>query len=512
MLSKYSKRRQIFIISLILFIVIDLLFLIIITLPTTRGFYESSGSSNVEVKIAGWNFLVNGKKEIEKVEIDLSKTLNKEYEKIIPGSSGVINLNIDTTGTDVTMKCKIEMVEEETNKPKNIKLYKDSSYQEEIEDGYEFIIKYDEDKTEKKIYWKWEYTEEDEKEWMEKEIKIKLNVIGEQIIDEEDSILYKKGTLAYEIIKNAMKASEDTERTIYSPEPLTKPAQEVSGENERTLSVTEDDYGESYYYRGNVQDNYLNFNNMCWRIVRIEGDGSIKLILEDQTKTCEDATGGENAFIGEGTYGYIHKQLESGMDFYIPDYENCTSNSTSCMKTQFDNWFNEQFTNTQDKLKIATWNLGYSEADIDEEYLKKNNVVQPKDALRILQKINAQLKSDSDDLMIQSKIATLTIDEAALAGGVWGVKNENYYLYNPTDSWQLISLFALTRRTVERNLGYMSRFYISGAKSLHQWDKGYGALTEMSPSRNFSLRPSIVLKRGIELIEGDGLKTSPYKV
>ena len=42
------------------------------------------------------------------------------WEKIIPGSSGVINLDIDTTGTDVTMKCKIEMVEEETKKPKNI--------------------------------------------------------------------------------------------------------------------------------------------------------------------------------------------------------------------------------------------------------------------------------------------------------------------------------------------------------------------------------------------------------
>ena len=142
----------------------------------------------------------------------------------------------------------------------------------------------------------------------------------------------------------------------------------------------------------------------------------------------------------------------------------------------------------------------------------KNDIIWPTSTSRIINKINSEIKSETDDLMIQSKIATLTIDEAALAGGVWGVQNENYYLYNPTDSWQLISLYALTRRNEEKKLGYMSRFYISGAKSLHEWDKGYGALTEMSPSRYFSLRPSIVLKRGIELIEGNGLKASPYKV
>ena len=43
-------------------------------------------------------------------------------------------------------------------------------------------------------------------------------------------------------------------------------------EYESSLSLTKDDYGTSYYYRGNVKDNYITFADMCWRIVRIQGD------------------------------------------------------------------------------------------------------------------------------------------------------------------------------------------------------------------------------------------------
>ena len=56
---------------------------------------------------------------------------------------------------------------------------------------------------------------------------------------------------------------------------------ESSGENERVLNNAPDDYGTSYYYRGNVLDNYVSFADKTWRIVRINGDGSIRIILED---------------------------------------------------------------------------------------------------------------------------------------------------------------------------------------------------------------------------------------
>lgn len=51
--------------------------------------------------------------------------------------------------------------------------------------------------------------------------------------------------------------------------------QNISGKG---LYVAEDDYGDSYYFRGKVENNYVSFAGFIWRIVRINGDGSIRLI------------------------------------------------------------------------------------------------------------------------------------------------------------------------------------------------------------------------------------------
>jgi hypothetical protein len=45
------------------------------------------------------------------------------------------------------------------------------------------------------------------------------------------------------------------------------------------MYMAPDDYGTSYYFRGNITNNFVSFAGMCWRIVRVTGDGSIKLAL-----------------------------------------------------------------------------------------------------------------------------------------------------------------------------------------------------------------------------------------
>ena len=62
-------------------------------------------------------------------------------------------------------------------------------------------------------------------------------------------------------------------------EPQTTPGAEISADTEAVLASTEDDYGTSYYFRGAVTNNFVEYANMCWRIVRVTGDGSIKLVL-----------------------------------------------------------------------------------------------------------------------------------------------------------------------------------------------------------------------------------------
>ena len=67
--------------------------------------------------------------------------------------------------------------------------------------------------------------------------------------------------------------------------PITTPGATISTASEALLASTEDDYGTSYYFRGAVTNNYVEFANKCWRIVRVGGDGSVKLILHNDNPT-----------------------------------------------------------------------------------------------------------------------------------------------------------------------------------------------------------------------------------
>ena len=110
-----------------------------------------------------------------------------------------------------------------------------------------------------------------------------------------------------------------------------------------------DDYGTTYYYRGNVKNNIVKFANFYWQIVRINGDGSIRLIYDGAEK---NATGVKQS-INNGTYKFNSNYNDPAYVGYMygnPDgttfdeVHNNTNNST--IKTAVDNWYK---TNIADK-------------------------------------------------------------------------------------------------------------------------------------------------------------------
>ena len=74
------------------------------------------------------------------------------------------------------------------------------------------------------------------------------------------------------------------------------------GEDDYTIyedNVAKDNF--TYYYRGDVQNNWVSFGNFLWRIIRINGDGSIRMIysgLKSATNHTES-----NAQIGLARFG-----------------------------------------------------------------------------------------------------------------------------------------------------------------------------------------------------------------
>ncbi len=80
-----------------------------------------------------------------------------------------------------------------------------------------------------------------------------------------------------------------------------------AAETEKSLVCSApDEYGKSYYFRGNVSNNYVKFANLYWRIVRINGDNSIRLIYDgsvahENGESSEDRTAFKSAY-NTGTF------------------------------------------------------------------------------------------------------------------------------------------------------------------------------------------------------------------
>ena len=67
------------------------------------------------------------------------------------------------------------------------------------------------------------------------------------------------------------------------------------------LCKAKDAYGDSYYYRGNVTNNYVKFADKYWRIVRINGDSTVRVIY-DGTSAHANGEDSEDRQIGRSAF------------------------------------------------------------------------------------------------------------------------------------------------------------------------------------------------------------------
>ena len=90
---------------------------------------------------------------------------------------------------------------------------------------------------------------------------------------------------------------------------------EGAEETDGYLCRAKDAYGDSYYYRGNVTNNYVKFADKYWRIVRYNGDGTVRVIYDGTTthangESSKDRQIGKIAFndsVIDNTYvGYMY--------------------------------------------------------------------------------------------------------------------------------------------------------------------------------------------------------------
>ena len=133
-------------------------------------------------------------------------------------------------------------------------------------------------------------------------------------------------------------------------------------DSEIGLYATNDDEGTSYFYRGAVENNYLSFAGFIWRIIRINGNGSTRLIYSG---TSTNATGNAtsigtsqfNSKYFDPTYvGYkYHENFQLKDDLTLVKYTNISNNNIYYYSDSYN--FNEQtkkFTLNGNKIS-GTW-------------------------------------------------------------------------------------------------------------------------------------------------------------
>ena len=106
----------------------------------------------------------------------------------------------------------------------------------------------------------------------------------------------------YLLTKVTSSINQTTQQVTYNLTKYNYTATILSYDNsESGLYSTADDEGTSYYYRGMVGGNYVKFANKYWRIVRINGDNSVRLIY-DGTTSHENGESSSNRQVGTSSF------------------------------------------------------------------------------------------------------------------------------------------------------------------------------------------------------------------
>ena len=162
--------------------------------------------------------------------------------------------------------------------------------------------------------------------------KVKVNVYGQTsdtVAQAEDTYCKDNGfnTLSdCMLVMNNHEANATAAKTAIKAKGTPNFAKIAPNDTETDgLYMAEDDEGESYYYRGAVKNNYVSFAGFTWRIIRRNGDGSVRMIYSGKSTTDT----GEAVTIGNSPFNSKYWDLTYEGYKYNEDFELHENNGTT---------------------------------------------------------------------------------------------------------------------------------------------------------------------------------------
>ena len=266
----------------------------------------------------------------------------------------------------------------------------------------------------------------------------------------------------------------------------------LAGDNPPTNSTTDWTGGTSYYYTGNP-NNWVQFGGFWWRIIRINGDGSIRMIYQGTSAN----TTGSGTQIGTSAFNSsANNKTYVGLVYNTSSQHGYGTNST--IMNTLNNWYNsnlasyeEDYIDTgagfcSDRNMASGSNFNSSGSIYYASYDRRNG--------------KASLQCHDDDILskdngkLPNPIGLVTSDEAVLTGITWNNANTESYLYTGQTYWT------------------MSPYYYSGnALVFYVYSDGHLNSDSLISWPVPGVRPVINLRADVQLT-GSGTTSDPFKV
>ncbi len=263
---------------------------------------------------------------------------------------------------------------------------------------------------------------------------------------------------------------------------------------------TQDDWGDSYYFRGDVKNNWLKFAGYYWRIIRINGDGSIRVIYNGKSTAMDR----NDTVISSSQVFNSNKNQSEYVGYMYTEGEQHGNITNSSIKGVLDSWYSSNLASYADKisteagfcgdrnLESGSWSSTGSKLYAAYGRLADNKA--PTLKCSNSSDLYTTSSSSKGNKKLTNPIGLITADEVSMAGGVFGSNNNSYYLYNKEDYW------TMSPSNFRSNLALV--FYV----------RSYGDLNGTNVNNPIGIRPVINIASNVAIKSGNGTSSEPYEI
>ena len=346
---------------------------------------------------------------------------------------------------------------------------------------------------------------------------IEFKYANDESIDQSDDMGKKlSGTLFI------TEGTEDPNKTLYNQLLVDKSTvltrtdfgTVLTNDNTNTLYTSTENGTTVYYFAGNATDNWVKFgkneNNqdLYWRIIRTNSDGSIRLLYHGTSTTATDAYIGTSKFnSSENNIAYVSYMY--GSLGSIPNARTNQTNS-STIKGVIDNWYTRNL-EAKGYTKYLSTTAVYcnDRSTSDNTYIGAwtrliTNKTPSYDCSATEDKFTAD--SSTGNGKLKYPIALMTADEVSFAGGLMQTSAPTWYYKNSANGSSTGSTFWWLLSPNRCYGGNAYVFYVIGSS-------GPGVLdVDGIVSFAYGVRPAISLKSCVKTSGGDGSASAPYTI